>query len=216
MAANWNRRFLVSTRGRILSLLRREAQTVNDLAAALGLTDNAVRAHLATLERDGLVQPGGSRPGSRKPNIVYELTSDAAQVFPKPYGPVLQQLLEVLHECLRPADLEQVLRVVGQRVASSCRHQVSAENFPERLLQVLAVLEELGGLAELEEEGGRLCLRGFDCPLGAAATEHRQVCRIAESLLTDLLGVRVREQCRLGASPQCVFEIAVPRPSKKP
>src|SRR5690242_20836931 len=110
MAANWTKRFLASTRGRILSLLRRGGRTVNELAEATHLTDNAVRAHLATLERDGLVQPGGTRPGTRKPNVVYELTAEASQVFPKPYGPVLQQLLEILSECLRPTDLEQVLR----------------------------------------------------------------------------------------------------------
>ena len=38
-----------STRGKILDLLRTKEQTVNELAAALGLTDNAVRAHLLSL-----------------------------------------------------------------------------------------------------------------------------------------------------------------------
>ena len=50
--SNWNQRFFSSTRGRILTLLRREKRTVEDLAGELTLTDNAVRAHLATLERD--------------------------------------------------------------------------------------------------------------------------------------------------------------------
>src|SRR3989442_183899 len=49
----WNKRLLASTRGRILALLRSENRTVNGLAAALRLTDNAVRAHLLSLERDG-------------------------------------------------------------------------------------------------------------------------------------------------------------------
>ena len=56
----WEQRFLSSTRGRLVTLLRRSARTVDELAHELGLTDNAVRAHLATLERDGLV---ASRPG---------------------------------------------------------------------------------------------------------------------------------------------------------
>src|SRR5919202_3298969 len=88
-AARWDKRFFASTRGRIVGLLRRAARTVNELAQALDLTDNAVRAHLATLERDGLVQQSGTRPGFRKPNLTYELTADAGQFFPKPYGPVL-------------------------------------------------------------------------------------------------------------------------------
>ena len=59
----WNKRLLASTRGRILALLRDEHRTVNDLSAALHLTDNAVRAHLLSLERDGLVQQRGMRRG---------------------------------------------------------------------------------------------------------------------------------------------------------
>jgi predicted ArsR family transcriptional regulator len=52
----WRTRILKSTRGRILDLLRAKEQTVNELAAALELTDNAVRAHLLSLERDGLAR----------------------------------------------------------------------------------------------------------------------------------------------------------------
>ena len=58
----WRERTLDSTRGRIFALLRVQSCTVNELAAALKLTDNAVRAHLISLERDGLIQREGSRP----------------------------------------------------------------------------------------------------------------------------------------------------------
>lgn len=55
-----NQRFFASTRGRIVTLLRHSSHTVEELAEALDLTDNAVRAHLATLERDGVVQQRGA------------------------------------------------------------------------------------------------------------------------------------------------------------
>ena len=78
--------FWASTRGQILVLLRRGTETVNDLAAALGLTDNAVRAHLTALERDGLARRSGTRRGSRKPTVTYALSAEAEQLFPKEYG----------------------------------------------------------------------------------------------------------------------------------
>src|SRR5437762_8458830 len=89
----WNKRLLASTRGRILTLLRVENRTVNELAAALDLTDNAVRAHLLSLERDGLVHQRGSRPGTRKPHTAYALSIEAEHVFPKAYGLLLNHLL---------------------------------------------------------------------------------------------------------------------------
>src|SRR5215813_4960387 len=77
-------RFWASTRGRIVLLLRRGSRTVNELAGALGLTDNAVRTHLTALERDGLVQTSGTRPSPRKPTLTYALTPEAEQqLFPK-------------------------------------------------------------------------------------------------------------------------------------
>jgi predicted ArsR family transcriptional regulator len=71
------------------------------LARAVGLTNNGVRAHLATLERDGIVRQCGTvRPasGGGKPAYVYELTPEAEDLFPRAYEPVLGRLLDVLSE----------------------------------------------------------------------------------------------------------------------
>jgi predicted ArsR family transcriptional regulator len=48
-----NPKFFESTRGQVLALLQREPRTVDEIASALRLTDNAVRAHIVALERDG-------------------------------------------------------------------------------------------------------------------------------------------------------------------
>src|SRR5262245_23764551 len=96
----WDQRFFASTRGRVGALWRRGDRTVGDLAQALGLTDNAVRAHLAALERDGLVRQGGLRRGSGKPAYSYELTAEAERLFPKADGPLLRLVLDVLGERL--------------------------------------------------------------------------------------------------------------------
>ncbi len=95
-----------------MTLLRRSGNTVEDLAQAVGLTDNGVRAHLAALERDGIVRQRGSVPrgsGGRKPAYIYELTPEAEDLFPKAYEPVLRQRLDVLAGQLGPEE-EQFLR----------------------------------------------------------------------------------------------------------
>jgi predicted ArsR family transcriptional regulator len=205
--SEWGERFLASTRGRIITLLRRGPRTVNDLAGALDLTDNAVRAHLATLERDGLVQQSGTRPGFRKPNLTYELTPDAGQFFPKPYGPVLRQLLAVLAERMGPDQLADVLREVGRRLAAGFAGEVRAADVRGRAEDAVRVLGELGGLAEVEEADGRLVIRGFDCPLAEAVAGHPAACRLAEALLTELVGVPVAERCQHGNPPKCAFAL---------
>ena len=95
----WDQKFFESTRGQLVTLLRRAGRTVEELAQALDLTDNGVRAHLATLERDGIVRQRGSvrrGSGGGKPAYIYELTPQTEELFPKAYEPVLCQLLNVL------------------------------------------------------------------------------------------------------------------------
>src|ERR671916_740837 len=112
-------RFFDSTRGRIVSLLRGGSSTVNDLASKLELTDNAVRAHLLTLERDGLIRQSGVQRGPRKPHFSYELTAEAENLFPKAYDALLNQLITALKGRLPPAALEDVLREVGRSLAAN-------------------------------------------------------------------------------------------------
>src|SRR5919199_4811631 len=114
-------RFFDSTRGRIVTLLRGRSCTVEELARDLELTDNAVRAHLATLERDGLVKQRGVRRGFRKPHYTYTLSPEAEALFPKSYELLLNRLLAALKARLPRESLEEILRDVGRSLAGGHR-----------------------------------------------------------------------------------------------
>jgi predicted ArsR family transcriptional regulator len=190
-------------------MLRRSNRTVEDLARALDLTDNGVRAHLAVLERDGIVRQRGSlrrTSGGGKPAYVYELTQEGEELFPKAYEPTLGRLLDVLSERLGPQESEALLRSVGRRLAEE--HSTRADGGHARLKTAVEVLNELGGLAELEERDGALVIRGYSCPLGGVTPEHPEVCRMAEALVAEVAGVPVHEHCDRGERPRCCFEIA--------
>jgi predicted ArsR family transcriptional regulator len=205
----WDERFFESTRGHILTLLRRSKSTVEDLARALDLTDNGVRAHLAVLERDGIVRQRGSlrrRSGGGKPAYVYELTSEGEELFPKAYAPALGRLLEVLSERLGLEESEALLRSVGRRLAEE--HSTRADGAHARLETAVEVLNDLGGLAELEERDGTLVIRGYSCPLAGVTPDHPEVCRMAEALVAEVAGVSVQEHCDRGERPRCRFEVA--------
>ena len=198
---------LESTRGRILQQLRAREQTVNELAATLKLTDNAVRAHLLSLERDGLVQQTGIQPGFRKPHALYGLTSQSEQIFPKAYGVLLDLVLSVFERTLAPAELDAGMREVGRHVAALHAGEVKGKSWEQRIEAALAILQELGGSATLEESAGKHFIRGNGCPMAAATARHPAACLIAESLLTELIGVSVKQRCRHNGAPSCLFEI---------
>ena len=209
MSTGWDRRFFDSTRGRIVTLLRRSKSTVEDLARALDLTDNGVRAHLGVLERDGIVRQRGSvrrTSGGGKPAYVYELSSEGEELFPKAYEPTLGRLLDVLSERLGPEESEALLRSVGHRMVEG--KTVPTDGARARLEAAAGVLNELGGLAELEEQDGTLVIRGYGCPLAAVTPDHPEVCRLAEALVAEVAGVSVQEHRDRSERPRCRFEVA--------
>ena len=200
-------RFFDSTRGRVVRLLRGGARTVNELASQLELTDNAVRAHLLSLERDGLIRQSGVQRGPRKPHFAYELTAEAERLFPKAYDALLNQLLTTLKGRLPPAALEEVLREVGRSLAARHLSDGTSVDLESRLQNALRVLKAIGGSPSLEREGGRVVIRSGGCPLSAAVVEHPEVCELAESLVAEIVGLPVRERCVRGESPKCRFEV---------
>lgn len=208
MQARWDSRFFESTRGRIVTLLRRRRYTVDELAQQLDVTDNAIRSHLTALERDGIVRHYGFRRGAGKPAYEYGLTEDAEAGFAGAYEPVLRQLLFVLVNELGSHQAETLVRLAGQQLAAG--FPAAQGDARQRVEAAIGLLGELGGLAELEEADDNLVIRGFSCPLTAVAAGNPDVCRLVEALLTEYVGLPVCEQCDRGERPRCRFAVSLP------
>jgi len=203
--SKFDHRFFESTRGRIVLLLRSSGKTVNELSGALDLTDNAVRAHLLSLERDGIVEPGGTIKGFRKPHFVYRLTSEARHLFPKPYDSLFNRLLESVKARIRPETLNEVLSDTGRRLALV--NEKPKGDAASRIEETVHVLEELGGAAKIVAVNSHTEIRSESCPFADTVAEHPEVCRIAESMIEEMVGLPVKEKCDRSASPKCCFVI---------
>ena len=207
MTTKLDKRFFESTRGRIVKSVRGTRKTVNELSKELGLTDNAVRAHLVSLERDSLIKQSGIQRGTRKPHFSYELTEEAEHLFPKAYDAILNQLIAALKGRLSPTALKEVLHDVGRSLAGSQRTARKSEDLETRLGRALSALEAIGGSARIEKENGKSYIRSEGCPLAAAVAEHPEVCGLAENLVSEIIGMEVRERCDREGTPRCRFEV---------
>ena len=202
-----DKRFFETTRGRIVTLLRGTTKTVNELAQQLELTDNAVRAHLLSLERDGLIEQSGIQRGTRKPHLAYSLTEEAEHLFPKAYDALLNELIAVLKGRITPSALEEVLREVGRSLARTAAESQNNGDIDSRISGALGALEAIGGAARAEKENEKLIICSESCPLALAVAEHPEVCRLAETLLSEIIGSEVREQCDREGPPRCRFVV---------
>lgn len=195
------------TRRQIVDLLRRSAMTANEVAAELEMTHNAVRAHLAALQRDGLVREAGWRRGGTRPAVVYELVPRADAFLSRAYIPFVAQLLRALGERTSSAELDDLMLSVGRQLAAEWPRLQG--DLRQRVTTAARLLEELGALMEIERADGGFVLRSYGCMLGEAVHGRPEVCRSVESLLAHLVEAPVRECCERGERPRCCFEIAV-------
>jgi predicted ArsR family transcriptional regulator len=203
----WRARLFKSTRGKILELLRTREFTVNELADELRLTDNAVRAHLATLERDRLVVQSGMKPGIRKPHVAYALGPEAEYLFPKAYGRLVSLLMSIFARQVKPRNLRSGMRAAGRKVAEEHLRELEGKTRQQRVHAAVGILKELGGTASFREEDGKHFIYGNGCPIAAATANHPEACLLAESLLAEIIGSPVKEHCLRGPSPSCRFEV---------
>jgi predicted ArsR family transcriptional regulator len=194
------------TSGSILELLRRGPKTVDELAVELGVTRSAVRAQIASLERDDLVEQRGSRRGTSKPSRVYGVTAEAELLFSRAYVPILTQLLQVLTLRLPPSEFQGVMHEVGRGLMGG--HVLPRGNLGERVRGASALLNDLGGLTDVVEENGGYLIRGHGCPLAAATANHPEACSALESLLSEFVGEPVTKCCDRYGRSGCCFEIS--------
>lgn len=204
----WEQYFKNSTRGRIVAILRRGWRSVDEIASSLGLTDNAVRAHIAALERDGVVAPAGARRGGGvgKPATLYGVAEGADTLFSSAYAPALSALIAELGN-RHPDELESLLRGAGRRLGKP-----ASGTLAERVESAAALLTELGGDADVVATGDGFAIQGHGCALAQAVSTRPETCCMVEQLLAQVTGGEVREHCDRGQHPpHCAFRITESR-----
>jgi predicted ArsR family transcriptional regulator len=202
---NWLEDLAGETRTELLRLLRRSRHTITSLAQSLRLTDNAVRTHVAALERDGLVEHVGTqRDTGGKPARLYSLTAEGEELFPKAYAIVLGGLVEQIARDQGRERAVELLRSVGRQVGSGVG---ATEEGEMKVAAAAAALRGLGGDVEVLRNDGGWLLQGYACPLSAVAAKHPEVCQLARALVEEITGSPVAECCERGDRPRCRFQV---------
>jgi predicted ArsR family transcriptional regulator len=188
--------------------LREGNWTVDDLAARLGLTDNAVRFHLSTLESAGTVRKEGvlRKEGAGKPADLYTLTLDAEQSFSRAYAPVLAACVAELRESMSTTQLVAFLKRAGRRLATGVPRP--SGSFSHRVAGAADLLNTLGGVTIVEKTGNTFHIIGRACPLSRAVDADPCVCAAVAAMVAEVVDADVAERCDRSARPRCHFEIS--------
>jgi DeoR family transcriptional regulator, suf operon transcriptional repressor len=199
---------LDTSRGRIVTLLRKGGLTADDIAANLKLTTSAVRAQLTGMERDGVVQRVGQRPGTTRPSQVFELTPEVEQLLSQAYVPLLSQFVRVFTHGLPTKTVNDLMREAGKGLAEGFLGGTSPSgSLQARVASVSRLMNEQLGAVTHVEGNGTLVIRGAGCPVAALTGKHPAVCVAMESFVGEMVGVPAHECCDRSRRPRCCFEI---------
>ena len=171
----------------------------------MGLTDNAVRGHVAALSREGLVHDAGvQRDTGGKPARLYALTREGEELFPKAYALVLSSLIEEIARTEGRDRALALMRSVGRRMASGAETRDDPE---AGIAAARDALRSIGGDVTVTRTDHGWNVEGYACPFSAVTAEHAEVCEMARAMIEGITGLPVSECCRRGDKPRCAFTI---------
>jgi predicted ArsR family transcriptional regulator len=202
-------RFLQSTRGKIVSALRRRhAASAFDLAAEFGLSTNAVRQQLLTLERDGYVAERAVKRGPTKPTLEYSLTPSAETLFPQHYDRMLNAVLRQVKDTFGSAGIDTVMAGMSKRAVEKFKSRITASDARGRANELAAVLREEGVEADVIDLNGTIQLREHNCPYSKTVGEHPEVCSIIHTVLHETVAAETTQVESIATGGDaCRFEI---------
>ena len=199
----------MSTRADILTILRREALTIRELADRLQVARNAIVLSIQQLASDGLVA-GRPRKEKRagKPALEYKAVPGREDVASQAYPPFAELLVEALPEHLPPEQLEQLMRSVGRKMSSRLGVDLRA-GFAERLDAAINLVNSLGAEATVTLNAQGVVVQSYSCPLARAVRKQPCVCQAMATFFAEATGADVRQCCDRGDELVCQFEIAL-------
>lgn len=189
-----------------------DGATTADVAAAMGVTTQAVRPQLAALEAQGLVVAETLPTGSRgRPPTKWRLSPVAIDLFPDRHGELTVELLDAIRATLGEAGLDRVLaaRDAAQLATLQARMGPGA-GIAERAVVLAETRTRQGYMAEVVDDGDDLLLVEHHCPVCVAATACRGLCRNELELFRDAMGDDVeveRTAHLLSGDERCVYRI---------
>ncbi|MGQ0572400.1 MAG: helix-turn-helix transcriptional regulator [Armatimonadota bacterium] len=194
----------------LLKLLMRHKAglTVDTIGAQLGITRNAVRQHLAALEKDGLVTTGSTRATGGRPTQLYVLSQKGKELFPRQYSWLAQLVLESVKEETGGDGLRKRLGAMGTKVGTQLKTQhPSGRSRQERVLKLAELMEQLGystaGTTVLEPT----VIAADNCVFHDLALKNPEVCEFDLALLRTFTDGRVdHQECMAKGGHVCRFK----------
>jgi len=205
----------VRTRDRVLDLLLKseEPRSVQDFAAALGISRNAAHQQITALERQGLIQRASAIRTRGRPSQGFELSPAGSATFTRQYALLAKHLVAEMARFLDPDELTKAMERIGVTLAHNLAARVGNE--PEDVIpNIAAVMRELGYESTAIAGANGPEIEAHNCVFHDLAVEDARICEVDLALLRTLSGKTVEHRrCMARGERSCRFAFTSAEPA---
>lgn len=173
----------LATRDAVLALLLRQGEaTAADLAASLGVSVQAMRRHLRSLEDDSLVEASTTAAGPGRPTNHWRLTPRGQERFGDGSETFALGLLHSMAATLPADTVSNLMEQQAEEKARTYRNRIGSGPLVERLERLTELRRAEGYVADLgpdptsEAPERSWVIREHHCSVMRIAEEFPQVC----------------------------------------
>ncbi len=201
------------TRETTLTLLLKQGEmSAAQLAETLGISVQAMRRHLRSLEDDELVESSPTASGPGRPSNLWRLTTKGHQHFPDGSENFALGLLESMAATLSPEAMSDLLRQQAIEKANQYRLRLGNAPLEQRVRELVNLRLQEGYVSDIQPapNGQGWCISEFHCSVQRIAEEYPAVCdqelQLIRHTFPDCSVERVH--WRLEAGHSCGFRIS--------
>ncbi|GAB6989627.1 helix-turn-helix transcriptional regulator [Paenibacillus pini] len=200
----------ISTRDKILQMLKTKGElSAKDITEQIGITSMAIRRHINTLEKEGLIESKTIRQPMGRPTAIYRLTEQAEGFFPNKYFALTLDLLGELEEDAGKEMVHHLFDRRGQSLLRKHGDKMHGKPFAEKVEMLAEIQNESGYMVHLEKKTeDEYTLLEHNCPISQIAKKYNHACACEMKLFESLLGAEVsRSECLAKGDNKCVYTI---------
>jgi predicted ArsR family transcriptional regulator len=190
-----------------------QGKTINEIAAAVELSTNAVRKYLFELEKEKFVVAKTQKRDIGRPVVLYSMHSNALSFFPKAYVEFTVSLIDELKKQLGESQTKKILSEVGKTLGKEIKITSKIEendqtSIEQRIVTLVKVLEDYGKFPTVLEDDEYYYVRNSNCLLFSIVKEHSIVCEVDHNIVSTLLkSAPDKQQCLKNGDPFCQYRI---------
>lgn len=201
-----------SRQQQILKLLleNKTGLSIDEIAAALNISRNAVQQHFTVLERDGYIQAGGLNKTAGRPVRSFVLTEAGINSFPKQYAWFSELILADLQNEMGSDAFRRYLHKLASNLSQSLLARFEGKQLDERLEELLKIMDELGfNTRKTADAGsGERSIEACNCIYHDLAQKHEEVCEFDRTLIASLMDKDIEHvECMAKGGAVCRFKI---------